>query len=58
MLIFVPGGPIYNKLWLVYVMALVRTGDKQLAEQIMALFTDAYMSLIPDEWNGVHNTMV
>ena len=36
MLGFVPGGPIYNKFWQVYVMAHVQTGDKPLPEQMMA----------------------
>ena len=40
---FVPRSPIGNKSALVHVMALRRTGDKPLPEQVLAQFTGAYM---------------
>ena len=40
---FVPMSPIDNKPALVQVMALRRTGDEPLPEQMMTQSTDAYM---------------
>ena len=40
---FIPKSPIDNKPTLVQVMAWFRTGDKQLSEQMLTQFTNAYM---------------
>ena len=46
---FVPKDPIDNEPSLVQIMAWRRTGDKPLSEPMMALFTDAYVSLCLNE---------
>ena len=38
-----PGGPSYDNPVLVWIMDWYRKGDQSLSEQIMALFTNAYM---------------